>query len=736
MIRGKGNAQGGERTIARDPAKDAVQGAAKGSAKGAAKAPHPGARALKLGGFRLFGNGHGAVGVDISPGKICLVRARRSGSAFEVQAMKTVRFDVSLDLYSDEAIAILRGVLDAFMAKGVKDALWASMVTSTSDMQLITIPKAAKKQIDNAVYWSAKRELDFDEGSVIFDYERRGEVTQKGASKIAAMVYSAPKADVQKRASLCARAGHPLAGLIMPSFSAQNIFRSLHGQTPPGGAAVLFVGWNWSRLEIFTDQGLVFNRVIKASMSGMEQSIEDALERRREERAASLESEPAAPGPAVPGPETETLVDLGGNGIPAAPPALTLMLDDDDVQVISEESSPAKPSVSPAPPDSRDARDEAKGAAASPLESEDDGGMPAPGENGERDAGDLLDESEGCEVSPAGEASAKKLLFCMIPGGANEDALKRAGYDEEDVFAMAMPAASRLARQVEMTIKHYQETLGNDPVGVIYVTGPLSPCERFVEFIGSSLGLPCEVFDPLADPAVAFVNSAARPASMTERVGYNLALGLALSENASTPNLLNTYVKKRHDERVARVNRYMLLGCAAGLIIMAGASFYQTMVLKDKVRELETLESELAKYSPKVDPEMMAQATAKAQKVDAAVKSFAARNQGLGAIGEAFSMLPENVKLTQVNVDLGEPEGDANGENGKRRTVKPRTLILEGLVTGNINEAESALAGYLVRLRGSSLFSESAVTKSEPETMTDSGGEALRFVVSLVLSEL
>ena len=660
-------------------------------------------------GFRFVRNGTGAVGVDISPGKICMVRARKSGCGFEVLAMKTVRFDRSLDLASEEALGILRAALDAFLGKGKKCGLWASVQTSSSDMQLITIPKVPKTQIDNAVFWSAKRELDFEEGKVVFDYEKRGELTEKGAAKISALVYAVPTEDVQSRVSLCAGAGHPLAGLAMPSFAAQNIFRSCGASMPPGGAAVLFVGWSWSRLEIFSAEGLVFNRVIKASMSGMEQCIYEELEERK-----AAESEPA-PEVARVDPlsleiEPETALDLEDEAHPAA---LTLDLEDDDAVVVVTEEAPEAPRpATPTPAAPAAVRAEFK----DPEQSVDEG---APEE-----------EAEG--------VTAKKLLFCLVPGQGNlGEQAEALGYSLDEVFKMTLPAATRLARQVEMTLKHYRETLGNDPVGKVYVTGPLSPSAHFVKFIGDSLGMPCEIFDPLGMPLAAYAGTAAAPATLTERVGYNLALGLALSDDASTPNLLNTYAGKRVKEKVDRINRSMLVGCAGVLALMAGLNVYQSGLLREKGRRLAGLEQELGSITPRVDTEILSRAAARDAQAKAAVKRFAERNQGLGALGEILFMVPENVKLLDVTLNLGRPQDlAADKMGGKPQASQVRTVVLDGVVLGDAATAESALAGYLVSLRSSPLFVESAVTKNERETLSGTGEEVLRVVASLVLAEL
>ena len=47
----------------------------------------------------------------------------------------------------------------------------------------IVIPKVAKKQIENAVYWTIKKETPFDDKDTVFDFEIQREVTEQGIGK-------------------------------------------------------------------------------------------------------------------------------------------------------------------------------------------------------------------------------------------------------------------------------------------------------------------------------------------------------------------------------------------------------------------------------------------------------------------------------------------------------------------------------------------------------------------------
>ena len=41
--------------------------------------------------------------------------------------------------------------------------LWTTISTAKVDVKQIRIPKVAKKEVFNAIFWTAKREMNFDE---------------------------------------------------------------------------------------------------------------------------------------------------------------------------------------------------------------------------------------------------------------------------------------------------------------------------------------------------------------------------------------------------------------------------------------------------------------------------------------------------------------------------------------------------------------------------------------------
>jgi hypothetical protein len=145
-----------------------------------------------------------------------------------------------------------------------------------------------------------------------------------------------------------------------------------------------------------------------------------------------------------------------------------------------------------------------------------------------------------------------------------------------------------------------------------------------------------------------------------------------------------------------------------------------------------------------VDAAVLQKTVEAAKKTQDALRAFAEKNFGLGVIGELSALTPKEIKLLNLTLDLGPPAKDEMGptapeKSGKgQKAAKPgpkyiKKIILDGVVEGDSQVFESVLAGYLVNLQNSPLFGDSTVSKRDVETI--GGGQVLRFVVSLVLTD-
>jgi Tfp pilus assembly PilM family ATPase len=655
----------------------------------------PAGLSLKTPRVRLFSFGKPVhVGVDISPTQLVCTKVRGQDIGFEVLGTSIVPVPQGVEPGSEDFVALLRRTLSSLCGSGPVPQIWAAAQSSRANLQFVTIPKVASRQVDNAVFWTAKKEMAFDEAGVVFDFERRSELAEKGVTKLGAMAYTAPRDAVNTLRRDFIKAGFPLAGLTLEPFGHQNLFRRRITPSGEGAVANLHVGQNWSRLEIFSNGSLMFMRVIKTSMSGMEQAVLESLDARQ----AGILAETLALAPEKPGsaasphedalpktaegldltPSGETVIDLDGAGVGEMKLVLELDLDP------TPQQAPPKPVAAPPRP--------------------------------------KVTMAQVREIFRAIIFECETMDTCH-PGY---------GLLPEDVMEMLEPVASRLVRQVEMTLKHYRESLGFEAVTHVTVSGLLGASKLFVQYIGEQLGLPCTVLDPLGGRPLQgrTVSGPSTPSTV-----YTQALGLAFSDAAATPNLLFTYREKAAAHASRNLEQWTLVGVAVVLAVMAFIAFQAFSTRLSLSREYETLSKQLAAFTPDTDIAVLERKTAALKAKREAVRTFVAHNRGVGIFGEALALAPDGVKVGTLTAEVGPAARPDEAGQAAKAGVKPASrLVLEGMIIGDSRLFEALLVSYVVALEGSPLFEDVSVKKSEIETR-DGGGTGLRFVIALSLSE-
>lgn len=218
------------------------------------------------------------VGIDIGRDYIRLVKAAEiSGGVRQIIDRRRFALPPNMDRNSPEFAAFLKSSLSSICGSPAKSDLWAMMSAANVEVRHVRIPKVVKKQIDNAIYWTARKENSFDEKETVFNFELQGEVIEQGIPKLSAMVYTAPRRDIEDLKALFSKIGWPLTGISIVPFSVQNLFRTGWVSTPEGTIVNLFIGNDHSRIDIYSGGNLVMTRGIKAGVNSMVESLTETF---------------------------------------------------------------------------------------------------------------------------------------------------------------------------------------------------------------------------------------------------------------------------------------------------------------------------------------------------------------------------------------------------------------------------------------------------------------------------
>lgn len=158
-------------------------------------------------------------------------------------------------------------------------AVWTLAPSSGLELWHTTIPRVPRAKIGETVYWTVKREKQFDEREYLLDFELQGEVSDKGVRKYSVMTYLVPRADIEERKELFARAGVKLAGMTVAPVALQNLFRTGWVPGGTGTCAIFFNGRNWSRIDLFSGGNLVMSRGVRSGTNSLIESLMDGYNR-------------------------------------------------------------------------------------------------------------------------------------------------------------------------------------------------------------------------------------------------------------------------------------------------------------------------------------------------------------------------------------------------------------------------------------------------------------------------
>jgi type IV pilus assembly protein PilM len=220
-----------------------------------------------------------SVGVDLGHDDLKLVKIHRiSDQKFEMLEYTRVPFDAEVTRYNPQFFQFLRAVLANFCGSSQNPVVWCTIPSARVETRQLRIPKVSQKQIANSVYWSFQRISSFDDKDNLFDFELLGEVEDDSTTKIDVMAYTAPRSEIKELKDLFNKAGFPLSGISIVPFAFQTLLRTGRIDALESHVASLYIGRDWSRIDIFSEGNLVLSRGIKAGAKTMIEALRTEIE--------------------------------------------------------------------------------------------------------------------------------------------------------------------------------------------------------------------------------------------------------------------------------------------------------------------------------------------------------------------------------------------------------------------------------------------------------------------------
>lgn len=320
--------------------------------------------------------------------------------------------------------------------------------------------------------------------------------------------------------------------------------------------------------------------------------------------------------------------------------------------------------------------------------------------------------------------------------------------NETAVFDMIRHAIDRLVRQLERTFDHYNINICPTPVGIIYVAGDSARYKPMVSYIGEQVGgnIKTSDMDPFT-AAEAIGDKTEMPEPDAEKLSFVAAIGLALSDNAATPNFLLTYPDRQMLKKVFFIRRIVFAILITIAMLCGGAYYWQERLIADKEQKMVAFKHSLDKimlpesnditkkltalgipfkkenHRILLNEDMIVLLSVRINAEKQKLKDCAARYLSLVAISDIIRVTPKDIRLTAITIGFG--HAAASPQKNEAQKTDTEKLTIEGVVKGKRSDFEAVLNKYLIDLGASPVLTKPTLSKKSSEISEEQ--EVLQF---------
>lgn len=310
----------------------------------------------------------------------------------------------------------------------------------------------------------------------------------------------------------------------------------------------------------------------------------------------------------------------------------------------------------------------------------------------------LMDAGLAGEEEGLSHEKAQEILFSFGPAEeATVAGEEGGGLESNNLEKIVSPALQRLVRQIVNTFEYFTNELGQEKIERIYVSGMMPVNNMVLGYLSEHLGIETELFDPL--------KTLVKEDSLSVRTSLIPTFGVAISNNAFTPNYLLSYKDKQKTAYIKKFNNAILAGLIAMVIACSSVIAFEWRATSNKKAELAQLEQQQRNVRLVTRGVIDGMLSSSSQKQQAFV-SVSKRYMVMAILSELSSLTPAQVGLTSFNFNL--PEQSKTGAPEKSGI----TIAMEGVISGNRDTLDAELAAYVMKLRASLIFSDVTISKS------------------------
>ena len=336
-----------------------------------------------------------------------------------------------------------------------------------------------------------------------------------------------------------------------------------------------------------------------------------------------------------------------------------------------------------------------------------------------------LPEDNPLLVPLSGVTAANQIFLDFLKDKTSVESSGGTQFTRAQVLEMMAAPLERIIRQVAMTIEHYAAHYDSSGISKVLISGDITAHPWVSRQISDNLGQPVEAMEPFSQMPPSVAKDLPVPDTVYERMAFLPVVGIALSDNATTPNFLFTHEEKGKVKQVRQFNRIAYSAFALLFTVLVVVFAWQTKAVIALRNEVIPMRKELEAFSPKLDRVMVSTFTGTLTQRMKAFSTATKRYIGAAVLTDVVNRTPEAISLSTLTIDLGEVTTKSIKTSG-------RFVLINGFVSAERNALETTLAHYMVALRSSPLLGQPEMKRQSIEPMN--GQTVLQFTVTVPIN--
>jgi Tfp pilus assembly PilM family ATPase/uncharacterized membrane protein YciS (DUF1049 family) len=157
--------------------------------------------------------------------------------------------------------------------KELSSEAWIILPYDEVETRYVKIPKTSEKASENAVYWTLKKEIEFDIKNYFLDFEKTEAITERGINKEGVCAYIAEKSVIHSITHFFEDAGCKIIGITSVPFAVQTVLKNTTLNIGPQN--ICFVNPKKDSLEIYiyTKNTLKLVRQTKTGITSLAEAL-------------------------------------------------------------------------------------------------------------------------------------------------------------------------------------------------------------------------------------------------------------------------------------------------------------------------------------------------------------------------------------------------------------------------------------------------------------------------------